>query len=99
MQNKLHFAVREHTAAEVIHEKVDSEKSLVGMINFKGSYIMKDDIKIAKNYLTETELKRLNLLVSQFLDFSEFQTMEQNAMTMRDWIDARQIVANRRKLL
>ena len=101
VQNKLHFAVHEHTAAEVIYERVDSEKPLVGMTNFKGSYITKDDVKIAKNYLTETELKRLNLLVSQFLDFAEFQAMEQNAMTMKDWIEAldRQIVANRRKLL
>ena len=75
VQNKLHFAVHEHTAAEVIYERVDSEKPLVGMTNFKGSYITKDDVKIAKNYLTETELKRLNLLVSQFLDFAEFQAM------------------------
>lgn len=101
MQNKLHFAVHEHTAAEVIYERVDNEKPLVGMTNFKGAYITNDDVKIAKNYLTETELQRLNLLVSQFLDFVEFQAMEQTAMTMKDWIDAldRQIVANRRKLL
>lgn len=101
VQNKLHFAVHEHTAAEVIYERVDNEKPLVGMTNFKGAYITKDDVKIAKNYLTEVELQRLNLLVSQFLDFAEFQAMEQAAMTMKDWVDAldRQILANRRKLL
>ena len=88
VQNKLHFAVHEHTAAEVIYERVNNEKPLVGMTNFKGSYITRDDVKIAKNYLSEIELQRLNLLVSQFLDFAEFQALEQKPMTMRDWIAA-----------
>jgi len=88
VQNKLHFAVHEHTAAEVIYDRVNNEKPLVGMTNFKGDYITKDDVKIAKNYLSELELQRLNLLVSQFLDFAEFQALEQNPMTMQDWIDA-----------
>lgn len=70
VQNKLHYAVHEHTAAEIIYDRVDSDKPLVGMTNFKGNYITKDDVKIAKNYLTEKELQRLNLLVSQFLDFA-----------------------------
>lgn len=101
VQNKLHYAVHEHTAAEVIYDRVDSEKPLVGMTNFKGDYVTKDDVKIAKNYLSEIELQRLNLLVSQFLDFAEFQALEQVPMTMKDWIDAldNQIVSNRRKLL
>lgn len=101
VQNKLHYAVHEHTAAEVIYDRVDNEKPLVGMTNFKGDYITRDDVKIAKNYLTELELQRLNLLVSQFLDYAEFQALEQIPMTMKDWIDAldNQIVANRRKLL
>ena len=101
VQNKLHYAIHEHTAAEVIYDRVDNEKPLVGMTNFKGDYITKDDVKIAKNYLTEIELQRLNLLVSQFLDYAEFQALEQIPMTMKDWIDAldNQIVANRRKLL
>ena len=88
VQNKLHFAVHEHTAAELIYERVDNEKPLVGMTNFKGNYITQDDVKIAKNYLTENELQRLNLLVSQFLDFAEFQAIEQVAMTMADWVAA-----------
>lgn len=101
VQNKLHFAVHENTAAEVIYNRVDNEKPLVGMTNFKGDYITKDDVKIAKNYLSEIELQRLNLLVSQFLDFAEFQALEQNPMTMNDWIEAldNQILALRRKVL
>lgn len=101
VKNKLHYAVHEHTAAEVICNRVDSDKPLVGMTNFKGDYITRDDVKIAKNYISEIELQRLNLLVSQFLDFAEFQALEQVPMTMKDWIAAldNQIVSNRRKLL
>ena len=101
MQNKLHFAVHEHTAAELIYERVDNEKPFVGMTNFKGDYVTIDDVKIAKNYLSEIELQRLNLLVSQFLDFAEFQALEQQAMTMKDWINEldNQIIQNKRKLL
>ena len=101
VQNKLHYAVHEHTAAEVIYDRVDNEKPLVGMTNFKGDYITKDDVKIAKNYLSEIELQRLNLLVSQFLDFAELQALEQIPMSMQNWIDAldNQIICNRRKLL
>lgn len=101
VQNKLHYAVHEHTAAEIIYNRVDSEKPLVGMTNFKGNYITKDDVKIAKNYLTEKELQRLNLLVSQFLDFAEFQALEECPMHMADWISAldAQIIALQRKLL
>ena len=101
VQNKLHYAVHEHTAAEIIYDRVDSEKPLVGMTNFKVDYVTKDDIKIAKNYLTEKELQRLNLLVSQFLDFAEFQALEERPMRMADWIAAldNQIIALQRKLL
>lgn len=101
VQNKLHFAVHEHTAAELIYERVDNEKPFVGMTNFKGDYVTVDDVKIAKNYLSEIELQRLNLLVSQFLDFAEFQALEQRTMTMKDWINEldNQIVQNKRRLL
>ena len=88
VQNKLHYAVHENTAAEVIYNRVDNEKPFVGMTNFKGNYVTKDDVKIAKNYLSENELQRLNLLVSGFLDFAEFQALEMNPMTMKDWIEA-----------
>ena len=101
VQNKLHFAVHEHTAAELIYERVDNEKPFVGMTNFKGDYVTIDDVKIAKNCLSEIELQRLNLLVSQFLDFAELQALEQRAMTMNDWINEldNQIIQNKRKLL
>ena len=101
VQNKLHYAVHEHTAAEVIYERVDNEKPFVGMTNFRGNYVTKDDVKIAKNYLSEMELQRLNLLVSGFLDFAEFQALEMNPMTMQNWIEALdgQIIAHKRKLL
>jgi hypothetical protein len=101
VQNKLHFAVHEHTAAEIIFERANNEKPMVGMTNFKGDYITKDDVKIAKNYLSELELQRLNLLVSQFLDFAEFQALEQNPMTMLDWVTAldSQIINLKRSIL
>lgn len=56
------------------------------MTNFKGNYVTRDDVKVAKNYLTELELQRLNILTSQFLDYAEFQALEQTAMRMADWI-------------
>lgn len=101
VQNKLHFAVHEHTAAELIYERVDNEKSYVGMTNFKGDYVTVDDVKIAKNYLSEIELQRLNLLVSQFLDYAELQALEQRSMKMADWVEEldSQILLNKRKLL
>lgn len=101
VQNKLHYAVHENTAAEVIFNRVDNEKPFVGMTSFKGNYVTKDDVKIAKNYLSEVELQRLNLLVSGFLDFAEFQALEMNPMTMNDWIEAldNQIIAHKRKVL
>ena len=101
VQNKLYYAVHEQTAAEVIYNRVDNEKPFVGMTNFKGNYVTKDDVKIAKNYLSELELQRLNLLVSGFLDFAEFQALEMKPMTMHDWIESldNQILANRRKVL
>lgn len=101
VQNKLHYAVHEHTAAEIIYERVDNEKPFVGMTNFKGDYVTVDDVKIAKNYLSKIELQRLNLLVSQFLDYAEFQALEQRTMTMNDWIEEldNQIIQNKRRLL
>ena len=101
VQNKLHYAVHEQTAAELIYNRVDNEKPYVGMTNFKGNYVTIDDVKIAKNYLSEIELQRLNLLVSQFLDFAELQALEQRTMRMNDWVDEldNQILLNRKKIL
>ena len=87
VQNKLHYAAHQHTAAEVIYERVDAEKPMVGMTNFKGDYITKEDVQIAKNYLTAEELTYLNLLVSQYLDFAEIQALQQIPMKMAEWIE------------
>ena len=87
VQNKLHYAAHQHTAAEVIYERVDAEKPMVGMTYFKGNYITKEDVQIAKNYLTEPELTYLNLLVSQYLDFAEIQALQQIPMRMAEWVE------------
>jgi hypothetical protein len=87
VQNKLHYAAHQHTAAELIYDRVDADKPMVGMTNFKGSYITKEDVQVAKNYLTELELTYLNLLVSQYLDFAEVQALQQIPMRMAEWIE------------
>jgi hypothetical protein len=87
VQNKMHYAAHQHTAAEIIYQRVDANKPMVGMTNFKGDYITRDDVKIAKNYLSERELQVINLLVSQYLDYAELQAIEQKSMTMLQWID------------
>ena len=85
VQNKMHYAAHKHTAAEVIFERVDNQKPMVGMTNFKGSYITKEDVRIAKNYLSELELQRLNLLTEGFLGYAELQALDGKPMSMRDW--------------
>jgi hypothetical protein len=86
VQNKIHYAVHGHTAAEIIAKRADSSKPLMGITNFKGNYITANDITIAKNYLTEDELKQLNLIVSMYLDFAELQAGSGRLMKMTDWI-------------
>ncbi|MDR1023496.1 MAG: virulence RhuM family protein [Prevotellaceae bacterium] len=85
VQNKMHYAVHRQTAAEVVYNRVDSEKAMLGMTNFKGDYITKDDVRIAKNYLSEVELQKLNLLTEGFLGYAELQALEQKPMAMNDW--------------
>ena len=100
VQNKMHYAAHQHTAAEVIYERADAEKPFVGMTNFKGNYVTREDVVIAKNYLSEKELTTLNLLVSQYLDYAELQALEENAMTMQDWINTLdRILANNGRAL
>ncbi|MCQ2960663.1 MAG: virulence RhuM family protein [Bacteroidales bacterium] len=86
VQNKLHFAAHGHTAAEVIYERVSAEKPFMGLLSFSGSYPTKKDISIAKNYLSEDELKILNNLVSGYFDFAEINAIEHKPMYMRDYI-------------
>ncbi|MDR0566783.1 MAG: virulence RhuM family protein [Prevotellaceae bacterium] len=85
VQNKMHYAVHRQTAAEVVYNRVDNEKIMLGMTNFKGNYITKEDVRIAKNYLSEIELQKLNLLTEGFLGYAELQALEQKPMRMNDW--------------
>ncbi len=87
VQNKMHFAIHWHTAAEIINERADADKMLMWLNSFKWSYVIVKDITIAKNYLTEDEIKQLNLLVSMYLDFAELQAMNGRLMKMQDRID------------
>ena len=90
VQNKLHYAITGKTAAELIYEIVDSEKIHMGLTNWKNSpngLIYKYDVSIAKNYLNEEELKKLNSLTNLFLDYAEDMAEEQNIMSMQKWID------------
>ena len=86
VQNKMHWAITGKTAAEIIHKRVDSKKPNMGLTNWRGAKIRKDDVEIAKNYLNEKELLALNNLVEQYLIFAEGQAMRRIPMYMRDWI-------------
>ena len=86
VQNKMHYAVHGQTAAELIKSRADSSKPLMGLINFKGDYITVQDVRIAKNYLSEKELNQLNLIVSLYLDFAELQASNERQMYMAEWI-------------
>ena len=87
VQNKMHYAVHGHTAAEIISRRADSKKPLMGLTSFKSDYITENDIVIAKNYLTKPELNQLNLIVSLYIDFAELQAAGGSLMKMRDWIN------------
>lgn len=87
VQNKMHFAVHGHTAAEIINLRADATQPLMGLTSFKGGYITPSDVHVAKNYLTEAEIKQLNLVVSLYLDFAELQASNGRLMKMQDWID------------
>ena len=86
VQNKMHYAVHGCTAAEIITKRVDSKKPLMGLTSFKGDYITTNDISIAKNYLTESEINMLNLIVSLYIDFADLQAASGHLMKMQDWI-------------
>lgn len=91
VQNKLHYAISGHTAAELIYERANSEKEHMGLTNWKNSpdgLIYKYDVSIAKNYLTEEELNKLNDLTNMFLVFAEDEAKERHVMTMETWINA-----------
>lgn len=85
VQNKLHWAITGKTAAEIIHDRADAKKSNMGLTSWRGAKPRKQDVAIAKNYLSETELKTLNNLVEQYLIFAEGQAMRRVPMNMVDW--------------
>lgn len=86
VQNKLHYATNKHTAAETIYERADSEKDFMGLTTFSGALPIKSEIGVAKNYLTEDELFRLNRMVSAFFDLAEIRAQEHTQMKMSDWV-------------
>jgi len=86
IQNKLHWAIHKHTAAELIVERADARKNNMGLTTWKADKIRKSDISIAKNYLNQDELTQLNLLVEQYLAFAEAQANAKKPMYMSDWI-------------
>ena len=87
VQNKLHYAAHGHTAAEVIYERADADAPFMGLTTFSGEMPTAQDITVAKNYLTENELKILNNLVAGYFDFAEVQAMKHNPMYMADYVE------------
>ena len=87
VQNKMHYSVHGHTAAEIIYERADAEKNFMGLTTWSGAMPTKPEAEIAKNYLTHEEIKSLNRIVSLYLDFAEMQAEEHRPMYMKDWIN------------
>ena len=87
VQNKVHWAITGQTAAEIVHGRVDAAKPNLGLTNWRGAVIRKQDVAIAKNYLCEPELAALNNLVEQYLIFAQGQALRRVAMHMADWIE------------
>jgi hypothetical protein len=87
VQNKMHFATHGHTAAEIILERADADKPFMGLRTTRpGGIVRKDDVTVAKNYLTENELQILNRIVSLYIEYAELQALDRKPMTMRDWV-------------
>ena len=101
VQNKLHFAVTGKTAAELVYERVNSEKPAMGLTTWKDApdgKILKRDISVAKNYLNEKELSRLNRLVTMFIDYAELMAEDEVLMSMQDWVEqTNQFLRNNRR--
>lgn len=87
VQNKMHYSVHGHTAAEILYERADAEKDFMGLTTWSGAMPSKPEAEIAKNYLTHEEIKSLNRIVSLYLDFAEMQAEEHRPMYMKDWIN------------
>ena len=87
VQNKLHFAIHGQTAAELVASRADATKENMGLTSWKGDKVRKQDITVAKNYLTEKEMKSLNRIVTMYLDYAEDQAERNRPMYMKDWIE------------
>jgi hypothetical protein len=87
VQNKLHFAIHGQTAAELIVERAKANKDNMGLTSWKGNRVRKKDVTVAKNYLTEKEIKSLNRIVTMYLDYAEDQAERQQPMYMSDWVE------------
>ncbi len=87
VQNKMHYSVHGHTAAEIIYERADAQKDFMGLTTWSGAMPTKPEAEIAKNYLTQAEITSLNRIVSLYLDFAEMQAEEHRPMYMKDWIN------------
>jgi len=87
VQNKLHWAITGQTAAELISERVDADKPNMGLTSWKGAKVRKRDVGVAKNYLTEDEIRGLNRIVTMYLDYAEDQAEKHQPMTMREWAE------------
>ena len=104
VQNKLHFAVAGKTAAELISERASLDSPTMGLTTWKGApdgKILKSDVLVAKNYLNEKEISRLNRLVTMFIDYAELMAEDEQLMSMKDWLAEtdRFLTNNRRKVL
>jgi hypothetical protein len=87
VQNKLHWAIHGHTAAELISERADAQKPNMGLTSWQGGKVRKKDVSVAKNYLHEDELRSLNRIVTMYLDYAEDQAERRQTMTMQDWVE------------
>ena len=87
VQNKMHWAAHQHTAAEVIYQRADAEKEHMGLTSWQGEQIHRTDVEVAKNYLSQKELDALNKIVSAYLDIAEVRALNHEPMYMKDWLE------------
>lgn len=87
VQNKMHWAAHQHTAAEIVYQRADAEKENMGLTSWEGKQIKRSDTEIAKNYLNQMELDALNKIVSAYLDIAEVRALAHEPMYMKDWLE------------
>ena len=87
VQNKMHWAAHQHTAAEVIYQRADAEKEHMGLTSWRGDQIHRADVEVAKNYLSQPELDALNKIVTAYLDIAEVRALNHEPMYMKDWLE------------